>query len=128
MSIESILLAGVGGSLGAVARFLAGRCVEQLPWAVSGFPLGVLAVNVAGCLVIGLLAGLSHSHGMFAAGSGSRAFLFVGILGGFTTFSAFGLDTLTLVRDGSVWLAAANVALQLTLGLGAVWAGYKLTA
>ena len=128
MSIESILLVGVGGSLGAVARFLAVRVVEQLPWAMSGFPLGVLAVNVAGCLIIGLLAGLSHSQGMFAAGSGSRAFLFVGILGGFTTFSAFGLDTLTLVRDGSVWMAAANVALQLALGLGAVWAGYKLTA
>lgn len=128
MSIESILLVGVGGALGAVARFVAGRGVEQLPWAMSGFPLGVLAVNVTGCLIIGLLAGLAHSHGMFAAGSGSRAFLFVGILGGFTTFSAFGLDTLALARDGSAWLAAVNVTLQLALGLGAVWAGYKLTA
>ena len=128
MNLESILLAGAGGFLGAIARYLISRGVDQLPLAAAGFPLGVLAVNVAGCLVIGLLGGLASSHGMFAAGSGARVFLFVGILGGFTTFSAFGYDTIMLARDGSAVPALANVALQLAFGLGAVWLGYRLTA
>ena len=58
--------------------------------------------------------------------TGSRVFLFVGVLGGFTTFSAFGYDTLILARDGYMLLALGNVALQIVLGLGAVWVGYKL--
>jgi CrcB protein len=128
MNLESILLVGAGGSLGAIARYLVSRGVDQLPLAASGFPFGVLAVNVAGCLIIGLLGGLASSHGMFSAGSGSRVFLFVGILGGFTTFSAFGYDTLMLARDGYVLLALGNVGLQIVLGLGAVWVGFKLTA
>ena len=128
MNLESILFAGTGGFLGAIARYVIVRGVDQLPLAVSGFPYGTLAVNVAGCLIIGLLGGLASAHGLFAAGSGARVFLFVGILGGFTTFSAFGYDTLMLARDGSFLLALGNMGLQVVLGLGAVWLGYRLTA
>ena len=128
MNLESILLVGAGGFLGAIARYLISRGVDQLPLAASGFPFGVLAVNVAGCLIIGLLGGLASSHGMFSAGSGARVFLFVGLLGGFTTFSAFGYDTIMLARDGSALQALGNVALSVVLGLGAVWSGYKLAA
>ena len=118
MNLESIFLVGAGGFLGAIARYLLNLGVGQL----------LLAINVAGCLIIGLLAGLATSHGMFSAGTVSRVFLFVGVLGGFTTFSAFGYDTLILARDGYLLLALGNVALQMVLGLGAVWVGYKLTA
>ncbi len=128
MNLESILLAGAGGFLGAIARYLVVLGVNQTPLAASGFPYGTLAVNVAGCLIIGLVGGLASSHGLFAAGSGARVFLFVGILGGFTTFSAFGYDTLMLAREGSFLLALGNVGLQVVLGLGAVWLGYRLTA
>ena len=128
MNLESILFVGAGGFLGAIVRYLVIRGVEQLPLATAGFPYGTLAVNVAGCLVIGLLGGLASSHGLFAAGSGARVFLFIGILGGFTTFSAFGYDTLMLAREGSFLLALGNVGLQVALGLGAVWLGYRLTA
>ena len=128
MNLESILLVGAGGFLGAIVRYLVFLGVFQTPLAASGFPYGTLAVNVAGCLIIGLVGGVASSHGLFAAGSGARVFLFIGILGGFTTFSAFGYDTLMLARDGSFLLAVGNVGLQIVLGLGAVWLGYRLTA
>ena len=126
MNLESIFLVGAGGFLGAIARYLLNVGVEQLLPPTTVFPYGVLAINVAGCLAIGLLGGLATSHGVFNAGTGSRVFLFVGVLGGFTTFSAFGYDTLILARDGYALLALGNVALQIVLGLGAVWVGYKL--
>ena len=128
MNLESILFVGAGGFLGAIFRYLIILGVDQIPVATSAFPYGTLAVNVAGCLIIGLMGGLASSHGLFVPGSGSRMFLSVGILGGFTTFSAFGYDTLMLARDGSFLLALGNVGLQVVLGLGAVWLGYRLTA
>ena len=121
-----ILLVGAGGFVGAVTRYLINREVQQLLTNTTGFPYGVLAVNVLGCLIIGFLGGLAASHGVFSGGGASRAFLFVGVLGGFTTFSAFGYDTVELALAGNIAAAAGNVALQLALGLGAVWVGYKL--
>ncbi len=121
-----ILLVGAGGFAGAVARYLINREVQQLFASATGFPYGVLAVNALGCFIIGFLGGLAAAHGILGNGSSGRAFLFVGVLGGFTTFSAFGYDTLELARAGNFTLAAGNVVLQLVLGLGAVWVGYKL--
>ena len=124
--MTTILLVGAGGFAGSVLRFLLNREVQQLLPAGTAFPYGILLVNVAGCFIIGVLGGLGSAHGVLGPSSGGRAFLFVGFLGGFTTFSAFGYDTLTLFRDGALMLALANVALQIVLGLGAVWAGYRL--
>ena len=124
--MTTILLVGAGGFAGSVLRFLLNREVQQLLPAGTAFPYGILFVNVAGCFIIGVLGGLGSAHGMLGPNSGARALLFVGFLGGFTTFSAFGYDTLTLFRDGALMLALANVALQIVLGLGAVWAGYRL--
>ena len=90
------------------------------------FPYGILAVNVAGCFSIGVLGGLASAYGFLGPSSGARAFLFMGFLGGFTTFSAFGYDTLILSQEGEVALALANIALHVLLGLGAVWLGYRL--
>jgi CrcB protein len=119
-----ILLVGCGGFLGAVGRYLAGGLVHRL-FGGPVFPLGTLAVNVSGCLAIGFLAGLSEARGVFSPEA--RVFLLIGLLGGFTTFSSFGYETFELMRDGEMLPATANVALQLGLGLGGVWAGHVLS-
>ncbi len=88
-------------------------------------PYATLAVNLIGCAVVGALAGLLAS-GRVSMSATTRAFVFVGILGGFTTFSSFGLDTFTLARTGRAWAAVGNVAAQVALGLLAVAGGYVL--
>ena len=119
-----ILLAiAVGGGTGALLRHLANGAVQARFGA--GFPLGILLVNVVGCLAIGIIAGLIASARV-QLGEIGRAFIIVGVLGGFTTFSSFGLDTFTLARGGQFGAAAFNAVGQLLFGLAAVWAGYAL--
>ena len=104
------------------------HCVNvavQPRFLASGFPAGIFVVNMAGCLAIGLLAGLLAAARL-EAGEHLRAFLFVGVLGGFTTFSSFGLDTFVLARGGHAVLAAANAVGQTGLGVLAVWAGFAV--
>ena len=124
--MTTIFLVGAGGFAGSVLRFILNREVLQLLPAGTAFPYGILVVNAAGCFIIGILGGLASAHGILGPNSGARAFLFVGFLGGFTTFSAFSYDTLTLFRDGALVWALANVFLQIVLGLVAVWLGYRL--
>jgi CrcB protein len=114
----------IGGALGSVARHGVNHFV-QTRWMTVRFPLGTAAVNLAGCFVIGLLAGLVASNRL-AFGLYWREFIFVGILGGFTTFSTFGLDTFTLMQANTSASAVLNVALQVVGGLLAVWAGYAI--
>ena len=116
----------VGGALGSVARHGVNHLV-QTRWPMWKFPFATLTVNVVGCLVIGLLAGLlaaNRIHFRFYW----REFVFVGILGGFTTFSTFGLDTLTLARTGAPGAAMLNVLLQVSAGLLAAYGGFTLAA
>ena len=124
--MTTVLLVGAGGFIGSVLRYFINKEIQQLLMTPGGFPYGVLLVNVVGCLVIGVLSGLAAAHGIFNVSSGSRAFLFLGLLGGFTTFSAFGYDSVALAREGDITQAIINVGLQISLGLGAVWVGYKL--
>ena len=119
-----VLLVGSGGFLGSVLRYLVGQWVLGLS-GNSSFPYGTLVVNVLGCLAIGILNGVAETRGVFNAEI--RGFLFIGLLGGFTTFSSFSYETLTLARDGQVLPAFLNVVLQMALCLGAVWAGYRLS-
>jgi CrcB protein len=115
-----IVLVGVGSLIGGVLRFGLSTWVHRVldnPW----FPYGTLVVNSLGSLLIGFLAGLAESRSAFT--SEARLFIFVGILGGFTTFSSFALETLSLARDTQSAAALANIGLQLTLGLVAVWIG-----
>ena len=114
----------IGGALGSLARHGVNHVV-QTRWLTLRFPAGTVAVNLAGCLVIGLLAGLIASNRL-TLGLYWREFIFVGVLGGFTTFSTFGLDTLTLAQSHSTTNAVLNVALQVVGGLLAVWAGYAI--
>jgi CrcB protein len=119
-----ILLAiAVGGGTGAVLRHFANHIVQE--HFGSSFPLGIFLVNVLGCLAIGVIAGLIATT-RIQVGEVGRAFIVVGILGGFTTFSSFGLDTFTLARGGQFGAAIVNAFGQLFLGLAAVWAGYAL--
>jgi CrcB protein len=119
----TIALVGAGGLIGASTRYAVGEWVNDLA-GNPAFPYGTLAVNVVGCLLIGVLAGLAATRTVI--GVDARAFLMVGVLGGFTTFSAFGLETIELVRRGDVFVGLSNVALQVTLSLAAVWAGLKI--
>jgi fluoride exporter len=116
--VGKLLLAGIGGFIGSALRYAMAGYVQQ--WTRSAvFPFGTLAVNLIGCFTIGLLSYLAESRGVFTAET--RTFIFIGVLGGFTTFSTFGNETMNLWRDGESLLALANVGAHLVLGLGAVW-------
>ena len=118
--MTQILMVGAGGFLGAVGRYLLTGLVQRwTPLAV--LPFGTLTVNVVGCLVIGFLGGVSAAHGILVGRS--REFLFIGVLGGFTTFSSFALETLTLVKGGETGGGIANVLLHVFCCLAAVWVG-----
>ena len=119
--MTDFLLVGVGGFIGAASRYGVILGVSRL-FGQPTFPWGVLAVNVLGSLLIGVLAGFAETRQFL--GSGARLFLFVGVLGGFTTFSAITNDTLTLLRSAAYLSAAANVLLTVALGLAAVAVGY----
>jgi CrcB protein len=121
--MTNVLLAGLGGFLGAACRYGLSGFVQRLTGSPS-FPWGTLAVNALGCLLIGLLAGLGEVRGPFTPHA--RVLLLAGLLGGFTTFSAFGYETVQLVRSGQAGLALLNVLAQLGLGFGAVAAGLLL--
>jgi fluoride exporter len=123
--VTNLLLVGAGGFLGSVLRYLAGGAVQAAA-RHAHFPWGTLAVNAAGCLLIGLLGGLVEMRHVLSPEQ--RLFLITGFLGGFTTFSAYGFETYYLVRVGEPGLAAANALGQVALGLASVWAGHALAA
>jgi fluoride exporter len=118
------LWVALGGALGSVARY--GCSVLAARWMGSGFPWATLFVNVAGSFAIGLLAALVTADGRSTLGADARAFVMVGILGGFTTFSSFSLETLNLARNGALGAAGLNVALSIVLCLAAVWLGFAV--
>jgi fluoride exporter len=118
--MKTLALVFLGGGIGASLRHLLGGAAQALSRSAT-FPWGTLAVNVSGCFVIGLLAQLSESRGV--PSGQARTFLFVGILGGYTTFSSFGNETLNLLRGGEALAALANAGGQLALGLLAVVLG-----
>ncbi len=114
---------GLGGFLGAILRYLLNGSV-QLWTRNSAFPYGTLAVNLLGCLLIGLLSQLGESRNLFSPEI--RSFVFVGTLGAFTTFSTFGNETMQLLRNGETALFFVNIGTQLVFGLTAVWLGHSL--
>jgi len=119
--LGQVLLVGLGGFVGAGARYTLSGLVHRLP-ALGGFPWGTLAVNLVGCLAIGFLGGMMELRQVL--GPGQRLFLIIGVLGGFTTFSTFAYETLGLAHAADFLKALANVALHLVAGLLAAWLGY----
>lgn len=126
--MRHLIAVALGGALGSAARYgLQGWAQERAARAhgwIALFPLGTLAVNLAGCFAIGALAALAQ--GRLLVTPEARSFLLVGVLGGFTTFSAFGYETVELARAGNVALAAANVGASVAFGLAGVWLGAAL--
>ena len=121
MKLAALMWVFLGGGLGASLRFLMGELLR--PMLKSGFPWPTLAVNLIGCALAGLLAerfGLNNPEHPW------RAFILVGVLGGFTTFSAFGLESLTLVQQGRILPATLYVLASVLGGLLAVWLGFGL--
>ena len=117
------LAVGAGGALGSMARH--GVNVLFVHLLGRAIPYGTAAVNIVGAAAIGLLAALIAA-GRLQLSNEMRTFVFVGILGGFTTFSSFMFDTFTLGHSGDHTLAFWNVALQTALGLAAVWGAYRV--
>jgi CrcB protein len=111
-----------GSALGGVARFWCSGVIARAFG--ETFPWGTLIVNVSGSLLIGIIAALTGPDGRIFLGSTTRLALMAGFCGGYTTFSSFSLQTLSLVQDGEWWLAGANIALSVVACLVAVWAGY----
>lgn len=118
------LLIALGGALGSVSRFaLSGLIASQVG---ETFPWGTMVINVLGSFVIGFFSTFTGPEGRVLVGSNGRMFFMTGVLGGFTTFSSFSLQTLTLARDGEWLRAGGNAAGSLVLCLVAVWLGHLL--
>lgn len=128
MSIRELFLVASGGAVGSAVRYAVSGAAQRL-WgsgagSIASFPAGTLVVNVTGSLLIGLVAGLAESRALL--GAEVRLLLVAGVLGGYTTFSAFSLETLLLLRAGQTTTALTSVALQVLLGVAAAFAGFTV--
>lgn len=124
--LTSSLLVALGGALGSWLRYVVGRVWTGAigPVAASAFPWATLTVNVLGSFAMGLLVGWLARHG--TGGESTRLLLGVGMLGGFTTFSAFALEFGLMVERGTLGIAAGYVALSLAAGFAGLFAGLYL--
>ena len=118
-----ILIIGTASFIGGVSRFLASRYIQNT--VISGFPYGTLFVNILGCLLIGIFYGMSERGNFMSAEM--RLFLTVGFCGGFTTFSTFASENLSLLKDGNFFYFALYTALSVFLGLMATYFGNLVT-
>lgn len=117
-----LLLIGFAGFIGTIGRYwLSGVVARRYG---ETFPLGTLAVNLIGCFLVGLLFYLMQER--YLVNQNVRTIILIGLLGGFTTFSSFGLQTFTLLQDNEIALAVLNIVASNVLGLLLVWAGYTL--
>lgn len=124
MSPAITLWVALGSAIGGVARYWCSGLVARMVG--ETFPWGTLIVNAVGSLLIGLIATMSGPDGRFIVPAEARQFLMAGVLGGFTTFSSFSLQTLALARDGQWLLVGANIVGSVVLCLVMVWAGHML--
>jgi CrcB protein len=119
--VRTVVGVGVMGAVGALARYgIGGFLAQRFP---SSFPWETLMINVTGSFLLGLLFAVLERSTVSAA---ARTSLTIGLLGAYTTFSTFSLETVRLIQEGSLGLAALNVATSVALGLSAVWTGLSL--
>jgi len=121
--MKQLLLVGVGGFIGSIARFLVQKL--NLNWQVLSIPMGTLTVNVLGSLLIGFIIGVSGKSEIISPSL--RLFLMVGICGGFTTFSSFTAENMTLMQNGQFAAVLIYTGLSILLGFLAVYLGYSLS-
>jgi CrcB protein len=119
----NLLLIAIGGALGSVARYLLSTFVMRASGTL--FPLGTFVVNFVGCVVFGAIVGAAQQRLVLSADA--RAFLLIGILGGFTTFSSYAFESVALLRDGQLFAASINIVGQVVAGLAGLWSGYLMT-
>ena len=120
--MSKLLLIGLAGFIGTLSRYWMSGVVARRYG--ETFPMGTLAVNLLGCFLVGLLFYLLEER--FLINQIARTAVLIGFLGGFTTFSSFGLQTFTLVQDGEFGLGVLNITASNFIGLLLVWAGYTL--
>ena len=117
------LLAGMGGAIGSIGRVLMSNFVTR--FAGEEFPFGTIVVNVTGAILMGVLAGYGESEpGKLLFPQSARTFLMIGLLGGYTTFSSFSLQTFLLIEQGNMTGAFLNVLLSVLLCLAGIWVGF----
>jgi len=121
--LKDIMLVAAGGALGSVARYLLSKAVHDT--VLSVFPFGTLTVNVLGCLLLGVICGLAGNG--VAVSRGARLVMVAGFCGGFTTFSTFMNESVSLMRADNLPAAAAYIGVSVVLGLLAVFTGMQLT-
>lgn len=123
--MKSILIVALGGAIGSVFRYLLSGWTlhHTLNWR---FPIGTFATNIMGCLLVGVLTGIVVKQHLLSPDV--RLFLFTGLAGGFTTFSAFGLETFYLLRRDEVLIAGSYVVSSVVIGLIVMWFGFSLIA
>lgn len=118
------VLAAAGGAFGSVARVVVSTAVAR--WTGEEFPFGTIVVNISGALMMGLIAGYGESEpGKLLLTEPARSFLMLGLLGGYTTFSSFSLQTFVLLEQGNLTGALLNVLLSVLLCVAAIWAGFS---
>ena len=120
--IRTLLLIGLGGSIGSMLRYLTSVVIEK--YYATIFPLATLIINILGCLLIGIIMGLLEKNQV--TDSAMKWLLVTGFCGGFTTFSAFGYENIRLLQNGNVFLAFVYISASIILGLGSVWLGFLL--
>ena len=121
--LKTLLIIGSGSFIGGVARYIVSRFIQN--GVISSFPFGTIVVNIIGCFLIGLIYGISERGNMINAEW--RIFLTVGFCGGFTTFSTFAYENVSLLRDGNFFLFALYTSLSVFLGLLATYLGNMTT-
>ncbi len=118
-AVKNVVIIALGGALGTLLRYFVSGVIQKIP--VGIFPVGTLAVNLTGSLLIGILWGLFED---LAVSYSVRSFLLIGMLGAYTTFSTFVFETFNLLRDGEIKMAVANILLSNVIGLLLVFGGY----
>jgi CrcB protein len=128
--LQQYLVIGLGGALGSILRFGLGSLIDSNVQKTGYiFPWGTIFVNITGCFIIGFIAAISAAgEGRILLSPLTRSFITIGLLGGYTTFSSFSLQTLTLAQSGQRWGAVGNVLISLVLCLVGVWLGSVLAS
>ena len=120
--IKSVLLIGLGGGIGSIARYLCQKWIAEN--IQHPFPWGTFVVNILGCFLIGLIYAIAERTTLLSPQT--RLFLITGLCGGFTTFSTFAFENMNLLRSGDIIYALLYIVASILLGIGAVFAGIGL--
>lgn len=122
MNLLTIAWVAIGGAIGSVSRFVLSTVILRLSGSL--FPFGTFAVNLAGCIAFGAIVGAAEQR--FVLTPNARAFLLVGVLGGFTTFSSYAFESFALMQDGQFAAAALNIIGQVVAALLGFWVAYVI--